>query len=168
MAEGNLSETLSDALDPQRFPALDLLLPALELRFRDPQTPEVLDLHRKKWILLTPEEWVRQHVLHWLLKKTLYPSGLLSIEKGIRKQAFRTDVLGYDRNGRPLLLVECKEARIPLGSETIFQAMKYNQSLKARFLWLTNGINHLVLELDEQGSLIRKHPNLPEFEEMQK
>ena len=166
MEDRKIQETQLTALDPERYPALDLLPFPVRWRMKDGQTPEVLDLLRKKWLVLTPEEWVRQHVLHWLLHHTAYPAGLISVERGIREQAYRTDVLAYSRSGKPALLVECKEGRVPVTKETLMQCMNYNQHLKARFLWVTNGKNHLVLEVNERGEAVKQHAGLPSLEEM--
>lgn len=166
MEDRKIQETQLTALDPDRYPVLDLLPFPVHWRMKDGQTPEVLDLLRKKWLMLTPEEWVRQHVLNWLLRQTAYPAGLISVERGIREKAYRTDVLGFSRNGKPALLVECKESRVQVTGETLMQCMKYNQHLKARFLWVTNGKTHLVLEVNERGEAVKQHAGLPPLEEM--
>jgi hypothetical protein len=166
MEDRKIQETQLTALDPERYPVLDLLPFPVHWRMKDGQTPEVLDLLRKKWLVLTPEEWVRQHVLHWLLYQTSYPAGLISVERRISEQSFRTDVLAYSRSGKPALLVECKESRVPVTKETLMQCMKYNQHLGARFLWVTNGKNHLVLEVNDRGEAVKQHAGLPPFEEI--
>jgi hypothetical protein len=153
-------------LDPQRFPLLDLLRPPMQLRLNSDQNPEVADLLRKRWLVLSPEEWVRQHVLFWLLSKTGYPPELLSVERGIRQKKERTDVVGYHRNGSALLLVECKEPRVQLDEKVLMQVMRYNHLLKARFIWLCNGISHQVLEMDAEGNFRGRHAMLPGFGEM--
>ncbi len=155
-------------LDSERFPVLDLLKPPISCRINSEGFPEVLDFLRKKWIQLTPEEWVRQHVLYWLINQTGYPLHLLAVERGITLKTLRTDVLGFDREGKSLLLVECKAARVPINEAVMFQAINYNQSLKARFIWLSSGISHQVMELDREGNFLRQHSILPHFSEMLK
>ena len=169
MAQGAVQKIEISELNPDRFPVLDLIRPSLVLRKTEDSLIQVQDPLRKKWLVLSPEEWVRQHVVHWLLYHTGYPSTLLSLERGVKgRQAGRSDVLGFDRNASPLLLVECKSAEVEISSETALQAMNYNSILRARFIWLSNGRNHKVLELDASGILKQEHNILPLFEEMLK
>jgi len=166
MAQGSVQETEIQTLDSGIYPVLDLLPPQLNLR-RKGDFIEVHDSLRKKWLLLTPEEWVRQHVVHWLLTQTRFPDKLISIERGLRgRSGGRTDVLGHDREGRVLLLVECKAATESISERTVLQALRYNSELAARFIWLTNGRIHKVLEFSNDGSLHLEHGILPGFETM--
>ncbi len=154
-------------LSPAVFPDLDLLKPALEIR-QDANGIHVLDLLRKKWLRLTPEEWVRQHVLFWLISQTGFPVGLLSIERKVGiGSGHRADVVGFGKNGLPLLLVECKAPGEPISEITAMQAMKYNQQLRARFLWLTNGKVHRVVRIGENGVDTENLGILPVFTEME-
>ena len=155
------------SLNPTRFPPLDLIRPDLILRETDAGVLQVQDALRKKWLVLSPEEWVRQHVVHWLLHHTGFPASLLSLERGIPgANSGRTDVLGFDRQGRPLLLTECKSAQVEISSATVIQAMAYNEILRARFIWLSNGLQHNVLELNPDFSMKKEHLFLPVFGEM--
>lgn len=155
-------------LNPDRFPSLDLILPSLILRENNSGERQVKDLLRKKWLFLSPEEWVRQHVIHWLLHQTVYPASLLSLEKGLPgNNSGRTDVLGFNRAGKPMLLVECKAALVKIDNVTVLQALRYNASLGAVFIWLTNGRQHKVLELHPDCSLKTEHAILPAFHLME-
>jgi hypothetical protein len=166
MAQGSIPQTEIQTLDSGIYPILDLLPPQLNLR-RKGDLVEVHDSLRKTWLLLTPEEWVRQHVVHWLLTQTKFPDKLISIERGLRgRRGGRTDVLGHDREGHVLLLVECKAATESISERTVLQALRYNSKLAARFIWLTNGKIHKVLELGSDGSLHQEHGILPGFETM--
>jgi hypothetical protein len=147
------------------YPVLDLLKPDLELEHRNDGL-WVKDRIRKSWLKLTPEEWVRQHAIYWLIKITEFPEGLLSIERSFSNRSLqRADIVGFGRNGNPFLLVECKAAYEPINSETARQALQYNKEVKAPFVWLTNGLSHTVLGILENGHFepIQK---LPKFEEM--
>ena len=167
MEKGQVQVIKTAELNPAEFPLLDLIRPEMHLQRSGESKIEVWDQLRKKWLVLSPEEWVRQHVLHWLLHQTGYPAGLLSSERGVSGlQAGRTDVLGFDRKAAPLLLVECKAATIGIGPAVVLQAMKYNSMLKARFIWLSNGKSHKVIELDRDMKLKQELPMLPSFEEM--
>ncbi|HOY95831.1 MAG TPA: type I restriction enzyme HsdR N-terminal domain-containing protein [Catalimonadaceae bacterium] len=149
------------------FPKLDLLLPELTIEQDSNGGFWVLDILRRKKIKLTPEEWVRQHVLFWLLKQTGYPASLLSVERKVHASSGnRADVIGYGKQGTPLLLVECKAPGESISSITGMQAMKYNQHLNASFIWLTNGISHAVLKIREGVEQPAILPGLPSFAEM--
>ena len=104
---------------------------------------EIWDPIRKKWLVAEPEEWVRQHCIAYL--HTLgYPKSNMTTEAGIRtvfKQK-RTDIVA-NKGGKPIILVECKAPAVKLSQATFNQAFNYNQSVKATFLWLTNGMQHL-------------------------
>ena len=148
-----------------KYPVLDLLKPELELEHRNDGL-WVKDKIRKCWLKLTPEEWVRQHAIFWLISITEFPEGLLSIERNFSPKSMqRADIVGFGRDGNPLLLVECKAAYEPISAETARQALQYNQEVKASFIWLTNGIAHSVLGLTEFGSF-KPIPQLPKFKEM--
>ena len=154
-------------LPEELFPKLDLLRPDLVIEQDSNGGFWVMDILRRKKVKLTPEEWVRQHVLYWLQNQTGYPASLLSVERKVHiSSGNRADVIGYGKEGTPLLLVECKAPGEAISSITAMQAMKYNQHLNASFIWLTNGKAHTVLKImdgTEQPSILS---GLPSFQEM--
>jgi hypothetical protein len=101
----------------------------------------VFDLLRKKWLLLTPEEWVRQNFVQYLVQVMNYPASLIALEKevwlGELKKRF--DILVYNNNHQPWMIVECKAETVTLNNETLQQALRYNISVPADFLVITNG-----------------------------
>ncbi|MEO6682941.1 MAG: type I restriction enzyme HsdR N-terminal domain-containing protein [Ginsengibacter sp.] len=101
---------------------------------------EVFDPIRKKWFLLTPEEWVRQNFLQFLLQKN-YPASLIAIEKEIKLGELkkRCDLVIYNRSIDPWMIIECKEMNISLSESTIRQILQYHITLPAKFLIITNG-----------------------------
>ncbi len=109
----------------------------------------IYDIIRKKQIKLSPEEWVRQHFIHFLISHRNYPAGLFRIERGVVKASRqgRTDIEVWNRDGNPLLLVECKSFDVKLNKQTVLQASVYNDKLQARFMVLTNGLTHYAFEL---------------------
>ena len=131
-------------------------LPKLNLPDFDPVLKEVdgqlliWDGIRKKYLVLTPEEWVRQHWIHYLVSELNYPKGLFSLEKGMKYNQLqkRTDIFVLDTFGEPYLLVECKAPKVKISQKTMEQAAMYHKELKSRFLILSNGINHVSLEWD--------------------
>ena len=110
---------------------------------------EIFDIIRKKFIVLTPEEWVRQHMVHFLISERSYPKGLMRVEGGLNyhQKQKRSDVLIYDRKGNPYLIVECKTFRQPLRQAAMNQAAVYNKTLGARYLVITNGLQHFCAEV---------------------
>ncbi|QKG54594.1 type I restriction enzyme HsdR N-terminal domain-containing protein [Hymenobacter sp. BRD67] len=112
--------------------------------------PEIWDELRHKYVALTPEEWVRQHVVHYLMASLGYPRGLLSLERGHRynQRQKRTDLVALGPNGRPLLLVECKRPSVAITPAVAQQAATYNQTLRAPLLLLTNGLVHYCWRVD--------------------
>jgi len=115
----------------------------------------VLDPLRRKFVRLTPEEWVRLHLVQYLIQTLGYPEGLTAIETGFIYQGMqcRADVLVHARNGKPVLMGECKAPDIKLKQNVFDQIGRYNTSLKANYLLVTNGITHFCCEIDrEKGS----------------
>lgn len=112
-----------------------------DFRFREENgVKQIFDPVRKKYVSLTPEEWVRQHVIHYLLSKG-YPASLIAIERGIEVNDTqkRFDVVVYDRDTKPLIIVECKAQNEKIDQQVYMQIAAYNLNLKAKFFWLTNG-----------------------------
>ena len=101
----------------------------------------IFDGFRKKWILLTPEEWVRQNFLQYLVITLNYPASLIAIEKEIYlgEVKKRFDIVVYDNNTKPFIVIECKEMNVILSEKTLHQALRYNTNMQARFIIITNG-----------------------------
>jgi hypothetical protein len=106
-----------------------------------PGVNEIFDVIRKKWLVLTPEEWVRQNILQFLLLKKNYPASLIAIEKEIRLGELkkRCDIVVYNRNSEPWMIIECKEMNVSLSQKTIDQILRYHITLPATFLIISNG-----------------------------
>jgi hypothetical protein len=101
----------------------------------------IFDEVRKQWILLTPEEWVRQNFLQYLIHTQRYPASLIAVEKemmlGDLKK--RTDIIVYDKNTNPWMIVECKEMNVPLDEKVLDQVLRYHMSIPVPYLVITNG-----------------------------
>ena len=110
----------------------------------------IWDVLRRKHVALTPEEWVRQHVIHFLITHRGYPRGLLCAERGHRynQRQKRTDLCALGPAGEPLLLVECKAPSVPITAAVAQQAAVYNQTIGAPLLLLTNGLQHFCWRVD--------------------
>jgi len=120
-------------------------------------------LLRRRPLVLTPEEWVRQHFIHLLLSQYAYPPALMRIEGGLRvhRLARRTDLVVYDRAGAPFLLLECKAPDVKLTPAVLDQAARYNLSLNAPHLVLSNGREHFCFRVAEGG--LERMGDLPGF-----
>lgn len=101
---------------------------------------QIFDPLRKSWVVLTPEEWVRQNFIQYLIQVKNYPSTLIAIEKTIQLGELkkRFDIIVY-KNDSPWLLIECKEANVPITEKTLEQILQYQQVVEANYLVMTNG-----------------------------
>lgn len=135
-----------------------------KLKHKD-QKIYILDEVRKKYLVLTPEEWVRQHMVQYLVNHRSYPRSLIRIEGGLLVNSMlrRTDLLVSDLQGNPFLLVECKAPHIKLSQDTIDQAARYNSAKKASYIALTNGMELYVFSMNYQQMLFEPINGIPEF-----
>ncbi|EAY24534.1 type I restriction enzyme HsdR N-terminal domain-containing protein [Microscilla marina] len=125
----------------------------------------IFDILRKKHIFLTPEEWVRQNLIHYLINYLGYPKSLIKVETGLKydRRQKRSDVLVYDREGQVFLLVECKAMHIKIGQDTLEQVSVYNHVLKAQHIMITNGHHYLVYATNHEAKQYELIPNIPVF-----
>ena len=112
-------------------------------------------LLRKKPVVLTPEEWVRQHVVYYLIAYKSLAQGRLAVEVSLKLNSLskRADIVYYDETLHPQLVVECKAPEVKLTSETVFQIATYNSQLNSKFLLVSNGLDHFIFE-NSNGSLV--------------
>ena len=124
---------------------------------------EIFDIIRKKYIKLLPEEWVRQHVIHYLIKDLNYPKSLIKVESGLNynKLDKRTDILVYNAQGSCEMLVECKSFKVNVSQSAFDQLAVYNTKFKSKYLLITNGINHFccVRNIDDKYSFLDSIPS---------
>ena len=125
----------------------------------------IFDPQRKKFVALTPEEWVRQHFIRFLIEEKKFPAGLLSIEKqvvinGLKK---RCDALLYSTDLHPLVLMEFKAPTVEISQDTFDQAAVYNSKLNVRYLIISNGLEHYFCEFDYQKSRFSFFDSIPEY-----
>ncbi|MFM2370249.1 MAG: hypothetical protein RL619_2575 [Bacteroidota bacterium] len=135
-------------------------------RFKNSENKvSIFDEIRKKFIVLTPEEWVRQHVIQFLLEEKKYPKSLINVEKvlkvnGLRK---RYDVVVFNPDGSIFILIECKAPEIKIAQATFDQIARYNMTMKANFLMVTNGLNHYFCQMDFENEKYTFLENLPNY-----
>lgn len=126
----------------------------------------IYDEFRKKFVAFTPEEWVRQHILHYLVNKKNYLPGLIAIERKVKNtttQINRFDVLCYNRFGQPHLLVECKAPTVSIGHDTFMQTAHYNKSIRANYIAVSNGLNHFAAKADFDENQLQFLQDFPDF-----
>jgi predicted type IV restriction endonuclease len=116
-------------------------------------------------VVLTPEEWVRQHVAHHFVNQLNYPTGRIGIEISLRVNTLskRADMLVYSDAGKPLLLAECKASHIPITQATFDQVARYNITLGVPWLMVTNGLASYCCKIDHAKSVIDFVPALPDY-----
>ena len=110
----------------------------------------IFDILRKKYFILTPEEWVRQHFVQYLIQEKKYPISLIALEKQliINNLKKRTDIVVFNKFGNPDIIVECKAPKIKISQDTFDQIARYNLKLDAKYLIVTNGIEHYFCQMD--------------------
>ncbi|MDO9001618.1 MAG: type I restriction enzyme HsdR N-terminal domain-containing protein [Bacteroidota bacterium] len=116
----------------------------------------IFDEVRKKWLVLTPEEWVRQHLIHFLIKEKKYPSSLISIEKEIILNDLkkRYDIVVYNKQLKPILIIECKAPYIDLDKTVVEQALRYNLIIKADYLMISNGVSDFTFNSSNEQIIL--------------
>ena len=120
----------------------------------------IFDLVRKKFVALTPEEWVRQHILHFLVFDKGYPKSLIAVERGIDLNGLqkRFDIVVFDKIGKPKLMIECKASEEQLDEKVFAQIARYNLSLQVDYLWVTNGQQNFCCKLKDGIQLLSEIP----------
>jgi hypothetical protein len=132
------------------------------------QRTQIFDGIRKKYLVLTPEEWVRQHFVHFLMSEKGVPGSLIAIEKGLVLNGMqkRCDLLVHDQSGLPLLIVECKAPKVKISQETFDQIARYNMVLKVDYLVVTNGMDHYCCRIDHKNSSYEFLRDIPLYTEI--
>lgn len=145
--------------EPLDFPQAKLKLSRSETSVR------VYCVVRKKQLILTPEEWVRQHLIHFLIDHLNVPIGLIASEMSLNINGLvrRCDVVVFNRFGKPVFLMECKATHVILGEQVIHQIAHYNFSLGTDYLLITNGKQHRILNLDRETGEIKSLEEFPDF-----
>lgn len=143
------------------FPRLNLTPAKLKITKMEDKF-YVWDVWRKKKIQLTPEEWVRQHLLHFLVNYKGFPAERLAVEMQIEVNLLkrRCDAVVFDSMGLPQIIIECKEPEVPINADVVHQIAQYNAKLNTKWLILSNGLEHLTLFIDAQSGEFKQHNEL--------
>ena len=143
-----------------------LNLPVYEFRTKTEGSKKfIFDSIRKRFVVLSPEEWVRQNFIKYLVLEKHYPESLMAVEKQIslNGKLFRFDLVVYRRNGQPLLIVEFKAPDVKISQETFDQVVRYNMALKVERVVVSNGIQHYVCEINYKTNSYVYLREVPEF-----
>ncbi len=148
------------------FEPVPLNLPVYPLRLKDEGAQRfVFDEVRKKFLILTPEEWVRQHLVHFFIREKQFPKSLIQLEGGLKYNGLqkRSDILVYGQQGEKLLLAECKAPSVKITQEVFDQIARYNFVHRVQWLLVSNGMEHYCCKLDWEKESYQFLPELPLF-----
>ena len=125
----------------------------------------IFDKLRKKYMVLTPEEWVRQHYVTFLIEEKKYPASLIALEKQliINNSKKRNDILVFNKEGNHEIIVECKAPSIKITQATFDQIARYNLKLKANYLIVTNGLEHFYCKMDFENETYIFLKEIPDY-----
>lgn len=145
---------------------LPLNLPLFDFKLRnEPGKTSIFDTFRKKYVTLTPEEWVRQHFLHWLVTHKGFPSGLIAVEASLKYNTLkkRADAIIYNKAGKPTMIVECKAPEVKITQNAFDQIAIYNYNFGLRYLAVTNGLKHFCCQWDASSGNWKFLEEFPDF-----
>lgn len=148
------------------FLSNEMNFPVMEFEIKEADGKlSIFDSLRKKYLILTPEEWVRQHMIAFLVQFRNYPKSLFSLEKGLLYNSLqkRSDILVLDREGDPFLLIECKAPDVILSQKTLEQVCVYNKTIQAPHFGITNGKSHMFFSFDQHSVSYFQIPDVPKF-----
>ncbi|WNH14435.1 type I restriction enzyme HsdR N-terminal domain-containing protein [Thalassobellus suaedae] len=143
-----------------------LNFPKFSFRFKNSENKvSIFDPIRKKFVILQPEEWVRQHCVLYLIKEKGYPKSLINVEKELTINALkkRYDIVVFNTDGSIHIIVECKSTKISVDQTTFDQIAQYNLTLNASYLMVTNGLNHYYCQMDFENERYQFLKDIPDY-----
>ena len=143
-----------------------LNFPAYDFRSKNTENRVyIFDVVRKKFVVLQPEEWVRQHVVHYLIFEKNYPLSLINVEKQLRVNNLkrRYDIVVFEPNGAIQILIECKAPEVSITQISFDQIARYNMQLQSEYLMVTNGLQHFYCKIDHKQEKYTFLENIPDF-----
>ena len=149
---------------------MELNLPSFDIRLqRDDEGVKIFDRLRKKFIILTPEEWVRQHFVNYLINHKGFPESLMANEIGITLNGTRRrcDTVVFDKHGSPMVIVEYKASSKVISQSTFDQIVRYNMVLHARYLIVSNGMNHYCCRIDYDNMSYDFLKEVPDYADLE-
>lgn len=145
----------------------NLNLPTYSFKIKfDLQRKLIFDSIRKKYVVLTPEEWVRQNFIRYLVEEKDYPASLIAVEKKVDVNLLpqRSDIVLYNRNANPIMIVECKASKIKITQDVFNQIARYNMKLRVPFLVVTNGLRHFCCYMDYEKKSFKFLEDIPNYQ----
>ena len=141
---------------------------AFKIKKVDGEKKQIFDVIRKKFVVLQPEEWVRQNFAQFLIQEKNFPASLMVFEYALKYNGLdkRGDIVVFGKDGNPKLIVECKAPKIKVKQEVFDQAAQYNMSLKLEYMVITNGMNHYCCKIDHLNNTHVFLPEIPTFEKL--
>ena len=144
-----------------------LNFPEIVFRYKESKSggKQIFDIVRKKFVDLTPEEWVRQHIIHYLVNDKSIPLGLIVSEYSIKvnKLARRCDIVVFGTDQKPKLIVECKAPDVAINQKVLHQISQYNFNLNVDYLFLTNGLTHVICKVNRSNNTLDYLEEIPDF-----
>lgn len=148
----------------------ELNLPKFDFQTRNNERDklEIFDSIRRKHVVLTPEEWVRQNFARYLIDFKKFPASLMAIEKGLKVNNLtkRTDIVQYNKAGNPIVIVECKAPHIKINEDTFAQAAMYNLKMQVDYLIMTNGLTHYCCKVNYKTHQLEYLKDVPHYTEL--
>jgi hypothetical protein len=147
----------------------ELNLPQYQIKLKEEKgTKYIFDPIRKKYLVLQPEEWVRQNFIQYLINEKSFPSSLIAIEKGLKLNELqkRADIVIYDKQAQPIVLIECKAPKVKINQEVFEQVARYNVVFKVPYLVVTNGLEHFCAKVNLLENSFEFLKELPIYKEL--
>ena len=146
-----------------------LNLPSYNFNIKlEEQRKLIFDSIRKKYVVLTPEEWVRQNFISYLVQTKNYPQGLIAVEKkvDVNRMPQRSDIVLFNNKAVPVMIVECKAPSVKISQDTFNQIARYNMKLQVPYLVVTNGLKHYCCEINYETNSFRFIPEIPDYKNL--
>ena len=146
-----------------------LNLPSYDAKIRkNGSLMEIYDPLRRKYVALTPEEWVRQHFVNWLISNKEYPTSLMANEAGIKLNSLtrRCDTVVYNQHLDPLMIIEYKESNISITQDVFDQVVRYNTVLKVPYIVVSNGVSHYCCRMNYENQSYDFLTDIPNYKEL--
>jgi type I site-specific restriction endonuclease len=147
-----------------------LNLPQYSFRIREKLEKKLIfDNFRRRWVALTPEEWVRQNFVRYLTEEKHFPASLVAIERSLKinHRDFRTDIVLFSKTGNPLVVVECKAPEVKISQLVFDQIARYNLDLRVSYLIVTNGLSHYCCRFDQQQLSYTFLAEIPDYNKVE-
>ena len=145
---------------------IELNIPAQNIEVKNINSKNyVFDVTRKKHLILTPEEWVRQNLISYFINNLIYPKGLIKTESSLKYNNLkkRSDILIYNKDMSHFMIVECKSFKIKINKSHLNQSALYNKIYRSKYIMISNGLDHIVCEYDWDNKSFKFKDSIPEF-----